>query len=1612
MTVTTTEASNVEVASAGSAAAAAVPSSPASKRHRRIRWRWNWKLLIGCLVGLAVVGVSGAVAYFAQSGRTSAAIRARAEESKQSGNVAEYTKWMRQLLALNPQDSQTLYEYSIAVDEQAELDGAPDTARRQLLTALGTLSDNAEFATQAQDLRRRAIRRLSQLGPSWVNQLEQEIFKLQPPPDDPPTIKALSSALLTAKATGSLPYRDPDQFKRQADYWRWLSSQPVGQVAEAAVLANPEDTELAGRLLDAYVNNPDWFAKLGEQANREELNASAKALAEKLRQKTDDPRAQWYAFVYVLRTDADGAPAQIVTLGPAALERLRSNADAAVEDRWADLQLALAYASNQQTKSPAESEVTYSQILGLRADAAEQPQPILDPMFERAGVGFGQAALAQGNPVLALERWRDVKKRVAPESLELQSLIASVAAEQPDTKAAQQEIDQLTQLANQLSARLSSTPGLTEAARLESLSLHDAARWRALVLGGRLALSQKDLPKACELLEQARASTANIDPQARLLCMQLLAESYAALERWDQSGRALDEAISLAPSNQELLKAAAEVWSRAGISDKSMALLRQADDGSFNSGLAIAESLFDLRQQGSADPQNQDLLLSAIRSAAERFQKLTPEDPARSDAWRLELLALRVGLPAQTDRFSSNATDAVDRLRELAEQFPSAARLQAVAAVSLAASGQAEASDASLVRLAGAIDQELQKPGEQTESSRAELRSLLPIARAQVAAQKAPESERLSAALQVVEEFVRADASLQSVLRGYAAQVAAGANQPMIAYQQLSQIPEDQRSLEQLVQLVQLADQLSRNPESDDSTRVPRSEVDQWDAALRAKEGPQGTLAKLLEAERKMNDAESAANPTALLEQVSALQQQLLVVRPGWGLAHALAGRVAAKRGQTATAIEELQRAMDGGDQRVSTAILLVEQLTLARRPAQAEKVLARVSRYREVSQKISTLEIGLAERMADFSRALDLARAETERRPRLALPWLLVAQTAYEASVAAADSTKSAELRKEAQAALDRALELSGGTAPQVWEARIRFQAAIGDRESAISEVEAMDLSKLPQLDKLLLAGRYYATLGELNKSSDRFRQAIGASNNPKQQNDARLLLAEVQRQQNKFSEAIQTLEEALSVEPTRQDLKTALALLLALQSGAEVPWDRVESLIGTATQSPITNDGDGTSSARNQLVLALLILNRAGDDRVEQDRAIDILRRLIAEVRPEADDARRMWASIERRRWQVANESDQTAVAAQHLQQAIQLYEDLTNKPEPQALDLYRYADLLLVAKRYEELVAVENSLMRIAGGSPAALDITTRRLQATDQRDSIPQAVANWLSRAVVDSQSEPAALELAGQALSQFGFHEQAINYLEKAFAANPRLYRQLALALGRQGRFDRAFEILRNKVAQDSTGTAIILLADLVTISAQVAAPPADIERILKSAAEQYAKRPEVLESLGTWHLAREEFADAVRLYETADRLSPNDPRILNNLAMALSEIPSRSREALPYIERVIEAYGRAPELLDTRGVTLLRVADYAGAEAAFREAIKNNPDPRFRLHLIEALEQAGQLDEARAEWALLDQHALRTAVLTPAEMRALKELPGRLGLGDSYPAPIEEVTAQ
>jgi putative PEP-CTERM system TPR-repeat lipoprotein len=152
----------------------------------------------------------------------------------------------------------------------------------------------------------------------------------------------------------------------------------------------------------------------------------------------------------------------------------------------------------------------------------------------------------------------------------------------------------------------------------------------------------------------------------------------------------------------------------------------------------------------------------------------------------------------------------------------------------------------------------------------------------------------------------------------------------------------------------------------------------------------------------------------------------------------------------------------------------------------------------------------------------------------------------------------------------------------------------------------------------------------------------------------------------------------------------------------------------------------------------------------------------------------------------------------------------------------------------------------------------------------------------------------------------------------------------------------------------------------IVIARYVAAQRSGVPEPLKVLVDWVARNPQdsqAVAMLAEGKIRQGDRAGAIRLYEQALAISPQNGMLLNNLAMLY--IDNADVRALATAEKAYSALPKVPGVQDTYGWALVRAGKSAEAVDILRVALQGMPDnAEVQYHLAAALAEAGNTSEA------------------------------------------------
>jgi tetratricopeptide (TPR) repeat protein len=291
---------------------------------------------------------------------------------------------------------------------------------------------------------------------------------------------------------------------------------------------------------------------------------------------------------------------------------------------------------------------------------------------------------------------------------------------------------------------------------------------------------------------------------------------------------------------------------------------------------------------------------------------------------------------------------------------------------------------------------------------------------------------------------------------------------------------------------------------------------------------------------------------------------------------------------------------------------------------------------------------------------------------------------------------------------------------------------------------------------------------------------------------------------------------------------------------------------------------------------------------------------------------------------------------------------------------------------------------------------LALSAQLMVAVSRRDDARQLVNEFADEQLpaAGSDSERAKLYLQlGNLCSSVGFYEDAERWYRRLMDIAPNSYVLVARALFQQEKVKEAVDMCLRAAPDRPSAEAATVLAQLLSAANVDAALDRRAAPLIDSALQSNPDNVALLMSVAVLHVTRNEYDEAIGLFQRVVDLEPNHDLALNNLATLLAERPTQIRAAQQYVERAIAVSGRSPGLMDTLGTILVRNDQHEQAVAALEEAVAGGAsDPRYYFHLAVAYQRSGRKAEAREAFESSRKLGLESTILTSGDRELLASL--------------------
>lgn len=691
--------------------------------------------------------------------------------------------------------------------------------------------------------------------------------------------------------------------------------------------------------------------------------------------------------------------------------------------------------------------------------------------------------------------------------------------------------------------------------------------------------------------------------------------------------------------------------------------------------------------------------------------------------------------------------------------------------------------------------------------------------------------------------------------------------------------------------------------------------------ALRELEGPTGTLWRALSAQLLLI---SAKRTKADLEDASQLVADVLARRPGWPQAHQLSAEVHQLRGESDKALAALKQAVKVGGDDPELFRRLLDLLIRRGDLREAEVYLARIRQSMLTSTTLApaALQVSLSKR--DFGVAERLALAAIAKRPKdmSARIWLgIVFDTAQQFD--------KAEKAYRDAIAIDRQ---SVSAHVQL----IRFLAQRGNKAAAEKALNELQTQAKIERHKDLVVGYCQALVGKVKEARQTYEHALRENPNDPliKRNVASFYLAHA------MPEAQKLLDELRQQSPEDPILKRALAVSLGAKSDA-VSWQEGLDLLAGADESV-------------DLRLRAMLLERLGGPDNHKE-AIRLLTELVGRREPnDADDRYRLARLLAaNREWNKAAEIMIPAVSQERVDSGKRAF----------------CVDLLLKARKWEGEAAAQLALLeQVDASSVQTAALRIRWLIAANRRNEALTRAEHFVGQKKSDADGLAHALLGLAQAFELAGAMDAAEDFYQRLDAATPAGYQHHFLFLTHQGRGDKAAQLCFTRIdAPQSKQSleALVLCAGIGALAKVSTSVDEQIEARLQNGLKQHASAAALLSAIAERRLRQGRFEESAVLYQRCRAIDPSNIVLLNNLALAQAK-SKRNNEALETINKAIQLAGPKLELLDSKGMILTDMGDYAGAIAVLSKVtLDPRAAPVHYLHLAHVFAKANRSEESR-----------------------------------------------
>ena len=318
----------------------------------------------------------------------------------------------------------------------------------------------------------------------------------------------------------------------------------------------------------------------------------------------------------------------------------------------------------------------------------------------------------------------------------------------------------------------------------------------------------------------------------------------------------------------------------------------------------------------------------------------------------------------------------------------------------------------------------------------------------------------------------------------------------------------------------------------------------------------------------------------------------------------------------------------------------------------------------------------------------------------------------------------------------------------------------------------------------------------------------------------------------------------------------------------------------------------------------------------------------------------------------------------------------------------------ELLEQSSADEAMEVMRTWLVDSANPNSARILMRVRELLKQQQTEQAVTLLRETVNQEDLGDATHAAIMRVAADLLEEIG-EFNAAEYMFRQFAAlstQPEAAFILAKFLARQGRVAEALAVCEQQL---ETGKPDLIAAATASVVSQGNATPEQLQQVDGWIQAAGARQPESLVcgiALADLRMLQHRFEEAEQVYQMI--LMKDDKHLvaLNNLAWLLAHTPGRSAQALDLINRAMEIAGEHAALLDTRAMIYLNNGQPNEAVKDLKEAFEGSDGAIGYLHLSLAYLEVKDKDAAATAMAEAERLGLRADALHPLEREKLERV--------------------